>query len=159
MKSESSIDIDRPIGQVFELTNQDVPQWSNIVVEDVVTHDVNGGDVGTKFRVVTEDRGQRMEFKGVVTEYQPPHVNRCTMEGPMFVIDALYHFEDLRNGRTRVTMLSEVKGKGLFKIVFFFMNLFGNKSGCDALTRELISLKTFVESHSDSSLHAAEQHA
>lgn len=145
MQSEMSIEIDRPIEQVFELTLGDVSQWSIIVVEDEVIKDVNDGDVGTKFRVVTEEHGKRMEFAGEVIEHRPPERNAIRLVGQYFDIEAHYTFEDLRNWRTRVTQKSTVTGKGFFKIMLYFMGFFMKKSSCDALKKELESLKSYVE--------------
>jgi len=147
MKSEISIEIDRPIEQVFDLTIRNVAKWSSIVVEDEVIEDRNDGDVGTKFRVVTDERGKRMEFAGEVTEHRPPNMTRSKMVGQHFDIDAKYLFEDLRNGRTRVTQESTVTGKGIFKLMMFCMGIFMKKSSCDAELKELESLKAFVESN------------
>ena len=61
MKSEASVEIDRPIEQVFELTNENVSKWSTVVVEDEVIEDRNNGDVGTKFRIVMFFRGRFMQ--------------------------------------------------------------------------------------------------
>jgi hypothetical protein len=61
MESTSSIEIDRPIEAVFDYTLNRISEWSIIVVEDEVTSDGPVG-VGTTFRTVTEERGDRMEF-------------------------------------------------------------------------------------------------
>lgn len=143
MKSEASVEIDRPIDEVFRLTNEHVAEWSIIVAEDEVI-DKKPNGVGTTFRTVTEERGKRMEFQGVVTKHDPPHVNAVRMTGDMFDIEAEYTFEDL-SGRTRVTQKSVVTGKGLFGA---FLKLFGwmmNKSSCKAQGNELQSLKKFCE--------------
>ncbi len=66
MQSETSIEIDRPIDDVFRLTNDHVAEWSIIVVEDEVLNE-KPGVVGTTFRTVTEERGKRMVFQGLVT--------------------------------------------------------------------------------------------
>lgn len=47
MKSEISIEIDRPIAEVFEYTNNNVPEWSDTVVSDEVIEEKEGGGVGT----------------------------------------------------------------------------------------------------------------
>ncbi len=148
MKTESSIEIDRPIGDVFRLTNDHVAEWSIIVVEDDLIDETPDG-VGTTFRTVTEERGQRMVFEGVITRHDPPHLNAIHLRGDSFDIDAEYTFEDL-SGRTRVTQRSSVTAKGWFKI---FLLLFGwvmRKSSCDAASQELESLKRFCESQPDS---------
>ena len=36
MKNEASVEIDRPIEEVFRLTNEHIPEWSIVVVEDQV---------------------------------------------------------------------------------------------------------------------------
>ena len=143
MKSEGSVEIDRPIGEVFRLTNDHVAEWSTIVVENEVFDEKPEG-VGTTFRTVTDDRGRRMEFRGVVTRHEPPHASAIHMTGDMFDLDVVYLFEDL-GGRTRVTQISDVTGKGFFKV---FLGLFGwlmKGSSCAALDKELQGLKAFCE--------------
>jgi uncharacterized protein YndB with AHSA1/START domain len=145
MRNDSSVEINRPIEEVFLLTNNHVAEWSIIVVEDEVL-DAKPEGVGTTFRTVTEDHGKRMEFQGIVTRYEPPHVSAVQLTGSMFDIETEYTFEDLA-GRTRVTQTAVVHGKGLF---WWFMVLFGwlmNKSHCKASEKELESLKRFCENH------------
>ena len=143
MQSTASIVIDRPIEEVFRLTNECVPEWSIVVVgeeRDEQTPHV----VGSTFRTITQDHGRRMEFQGVVTDYTPPTFSAVELTGQAFDIRAEYVFEDL-GGKTRVTQKSEVQGKGLFK---FFFPLFGwlmKKSSCQAAQHEMESLKRFCE--------------
>ncbi|MDA1054656.1 MAG: SRPBCC family protein [Planctomycetota bacterium] len=148
MKNEGSVEIDRPIDEVFRLTNEDVAKWSIIVVEDELIDEGSKG-VGARFRTVTEDRGNRMEFQGVVTAYDPPHALAITMTGKMFDIAAAYSFEDL-GGRTKVTQLSNVTGKGFMKLFFLLCGWMMNKASCDALAKELNSLKKHCETQSGS---------
>lgn len=143
MRSETSIEIDRPIDDVFRLTNDHVAEWSIVVVEEEVL-DKKPEGVGTTFRTVTEDHGKRMEFQGIVTQYDPPRFSAVRMTGEMFDIEAEYTFEDLA-ARTRVTQKSNVTGKGFFKIFLFLFGWLMNKSSCKALEKELNSLKTFCE--------------
>ena len=143
MKSESSIEIDRPIEDVFRLTNDHVADWSIIVVEDDVVKETPDR-VGTTFRTVTEERGQRMVFEGVITRHDPPHLNAVHLKGDSFDIDAEYTFEDL-SGRTRVTQRSSVTPKGWFKVILFLFGWLMKKSSCKALNDELASLKRFCE--------------
>jgi hypothetical protein len=143
MNNDGSVVIDRPIDEVFRLTTEHVAEWSIIVIGDEVIEKKPGG-VGSTFRTVTEEGGRKMVFEGVVVRYEPPFVNAVHMTGAMFDIDAVYFFEDL-GGRTRVTQKSSVAGKGFFKV---FLALFGwmmNKSSCQALEKELQSLKAFCE--------------
>ena len=116
MKTESSIEIDRPIQDVFTYTTEKVAEWSLTVIEDEVI-EVKPGGTGSTFRVVTEERGQRMEFEGVVTRNEPPTAHAVFLKGSHFDIEAEYAFEDL-GGRTRVTQRSTVKAKGMLKAMF-----------------------------------------
>ncbi len=144
MLTEKSVEIDRPIDEVFDYTTKNVAEWSTIVVADEVINEKPEG-VGTTFRCVTADRGRRMEFQGVVTRHEPPTAHTVVMTGKQFDIEAEYLFEDL-GGRTRVTQLSTVKGKGLTKVMFALLGWLMKKSGCDAVERELANLKRLLES-------------
>ena len=142
MKSHAAIEIDKPIDEVFPRTNEDVATWSLTCVEDELLEDKDG--VGTTFRIVTEERGRRMDFDGVVTKWEPPTLSGVYLTGKQFDIDVDYVFEDL-GGRTRVSVSSVVTGKGLFKLMLAVMGVFFRKSGCDAQSRELESLKSYCE--------------
>ena len=143
MHSLASIEIDRPIDEVFNYTNKKVAEWSLTVVEDKLIEDKDG--VGTRFLCVTEENGRRMEFDGVVTVWQPPTTSAISLTGKSFDIEAEYRFEDL-GGRTRVTQESHVSGKGFVKVVFFLFGWLMNKQGCKAVNNELESLKEKLES-------------
>ena len=144
MQTEGSVEIDRPIHEVFRLTTEDVAKWSIVVVEDEVI-EVKPQGVGTRFRTVTEERGQRMEFQGVVTAHDPPYATAVKMIGPMFDIEAAYTFEDL-GYRTKVTQFSTVTGKGFLKLFFLLCGWMFKKASRDALAKELNSLKAYCES-------------
>jgi hypothetical protein len=143
MQTEKSVEIERSIEDVFNYTTKKVAEWSIIVVEDEVIEEKPEG-VGTKFRTVTEDRGSRMEFEGVITHHEPPTAHAVLMKGKQFDIKAEYFFEDI-GGHTRVTQRSTVKAKGLLNIVFFLFGWLMRKSSCDALERELSNLKQLME--------------
>lgn len=143
MKSELSVEIERPIAEVFELTNGNVAEWSITCVEDELLEE-KPGMVGSTFRLVTEDRGRRMELRGVVMEYEAPTLNAITMEGDAFKIDARYLFEDL-GGRTRVTQQTAVEGKGFTKVMLFLLGWAMRGSACKAQQKELASLKRYCE--------------
>ena len=145
MQNEASVEIDRPIDDVFELTNNHVGEWSIIVVEDEVINE-NPKGIGTTFRTVTEENGKRMEFLGKVTRWDPPNVSAIHLTGKMFDIDAEYTFENL-SGRTRVTQNSVVTGKGFFKMVLLLFGWMMKKSSCEATENELESLKRFCEEY------------
>ncbi len=144
MIQRASIEIDRPIDEVFEYTNHNVPKWSLTVVSDEVIEQTPE-EVGTTFLCVTENQGQRMEFQGTVTHYEPPKFSAVELVGAQFDIEARYAFEDL-GGRTRVTQVSSVKPKTLaFKIIFGCFGWLMKKSSCNAANKEMESLKRHLE--------------
>jgi hypothetical protein len=143
MKQQASVEIDRPIEEVFEYTNQHVAEWSLTVVEDQVIEEKPEG-VGTTFLCITEDHGQRMEFQGVVTRHEPPNVSAIQLTGKSFDIEVEYVFEDL-GSNTRVTQRSIVAPKGFLKIIFFLFGWMMHKAGCKAAENELANLKRLLE--------------
>jgi len=143
MRQQASVEIDRPIDEVFEYTNRKVAEWSPTVVEDEMIEEKPDG-VGSTFRCVTEDHGRRMEFEGVITRHEPPNVSAIRMTGQHFDIDAEYLFEDL-GGRTRVTQRSSVAPKGFLKVFFFLFGWMMRKAGCKAAENELANLKRLLE--------------
>lgn len=145
MHTIGSIEIDRPIDEVFRLTNNHVAEWSPTVVEEKILHQTEG-EVGTTFRVVTEENGRQMEFDGVVTRYEPPYASSVELTGSAFDIVADYRFEDL-SGRTRVTQESSVNGKGFTKLIFLLCGWMMKCAGRKALQKEFESLKQFCEAH------------
>ncbi len=143
MQTTMSVEIDRPINEVFDYTIHNVSEWSTIVVKDEVIDEKPEG-VGTTFRVTTEEKGRRLEFEGVVTRHEPPTAHAILMKGDQFDIKAEYLFEDL-GGRTRVTQRSEVFGKGFVKVMFFVFGWMMMKSSRNALGNELLNLKRVME--------------
>ena len=149
MRNKGSIEIDRPIDDVFRYTMKNVAEWSITVVEDKVIDNVGDGDVGTTFLCVTEDHGRRMEFQGTVTRHEPPNVSASRLVGKQFDIEVEYHFEDI-GGRTRVTQRSIVTPKGfVMKTFFLCCGWMMNKTSCTALNNELASLKQNLEGGAD----------
>lgn len=143
MRTEGSVDINRPIDGVFERTVDHVADWSTIVVEEEVIEKKPDG-VGTTFRSVTEERGKRMEFQGVVTKHDPPFLNAIEMTGEMFDLEVEYTFKDLE-GNTRVTQRSKVAAKGFFKVMLFAIGWMMKKANCKALEKELNCLRVYCE--------------
>ena len=144
MRTELSVEIDRPIAEVFEYTTNHVAEWSLTVVEEEVLEEKPEG-VGTIFRLVTEEQGGRMEFHGIVACHEPPTASAVHMIGQYFDIDVAYLFEDL-SGRTRVTQTVAVTPKGFLKVPFFIFGLVIKRSGCKAQEKELTNLKRLLES-------------
>ena len=144
MRTETTVEIDRPIEEVFEYSLNNVVEWSLTCVEDEVLEDRNDGGVGTRFRIVTEENGRKMPFEGVVTRHEPPRESAIHLDGQFFEIDVHYLFEDL-DGRTRVTQRSVVGGKGFVKVMFTLFGWAIKGAGCKTQENELQSLKRHCE--------------
>lgn len=143
MKSNGSIEIEAPIEQVFDAATNQIPEWSSVIVEDEVLHETPEG-VGSTFRCITEDRGNRMEFAGLVTGHEPPTRTAVTLTGKQFDIEIECRLEDL-GGRTRYTQFSTVRGKGLFKLILLLAGPFTKRANCEAFEKEQASLKAYCE--------------
>jgi len=154
MKYEVSVVIDSPIELVFDLATNQTPQWSKVVVEDEVIHETEDGGVGTVLRIVTEDRGRRMEFEGEVTHFDPPHASAIRMVNNMLVIESAFRLEDL-SGSTRITQLAMVKGRGLFRPVMWLMGIVASKASCKASEDELRRLKKYCEDYEEQKVESS----
>ena len=145
IKSSGSIEISRPIHEVYDYTVNNVAEWSLTVVEDIPIDPKPNNGVGTTYRCVTEDRGQRMTFDGVVTKAEPPNLSVSELTGDSFDIEVAYAFEDLGDS-TRVTQVSIVRPKSFItRIMFKLMAGMASKAGCEATQKELVSLKRHME--------------
>jgi hypothetical protein len=120
MQAEASVEMNRPIEEVFDFTNAYVAEWSVTVVEDAVIEETPDR-VGTTFKCLTQSQGKEIEFQGVVTRWERPHVSVSELVGDSFDIKVSYFFEKTPEG-TRVTQKSIVSPKGFLKVFFF---LFG----------------------------------
>lgn len=144
MQNETSIIIDGPIDKVFDLTLNNVAEWSNVVTREEILEDRNNGGVGTRMLIYTSDRGNEMVFDSEVINLDRPHTSAIKMTGKHFDIEAAYHFEDL-GGRTKMTQFSTVEGKGFTKFMFSMFGWLMKRASCDAQNKELCSLKAYVE--------------
>jgi len=133
MKTIGNIEIDRPIEAVFDYTVNNVPEWSETVVEETVVEKTTDG-VGSRFHVLTRDPGgKEMPFDGTVTLNERPTAQTVVMIGKKFDIEASYTFEDL-GGRTRVNLISIVTPMGFaMKLMFPLIGRLGQRAGCKAL--------------------------
>ena len=100
--------------------------------------------IGSTFRCVTENEGRRMEFDGVVTRHDPPHLNTTQMTGESFDVEVEYRFEVLAD-RTRVTEISHITPKGIWLVIFFLFGWLLKSSSSAAAQEALDNLKVFCE--------------
>lgn len=151
IKTEASVEIDCPIDEVFDYTTTHVAEWSITVIEDEPLETMPDGGVGSTFRCVTANNGQRLEMQGTVTQHEPPHKSAVHLVSAPFDIHALYLFEDLGRS-TRVTQVSVITARGfLFRVMFRIAGFFIRRSGCEAGLRELQNLKRCMESPDNAS--------
>ncbi len=143
MQTEISVEIDAPIEQVFDYAINNTKEWSTLIVDDTVINETPEV-VGSTFRIVTEERGRRLEFEGAVTHHDPPNAHSVYLKNDMFDLDVEYRFEDL-GGRTRLTQGSTVHGKGFVKVMFSLFGWAMKKSSSDSGESELNNLKRIVE--------------
>lgn len=143
METYGSIEINRPIEEVFDYTMNNATEWSNIMEEHEMIHETEDG-VGSTFRLVTVDRGRRMDFEGEVTHHRPPTESAIVMRGKQFDLEVAYQFEDL-GGSTKVSQRSVVHAKGFMKVMMVLLGWMMKKSSCDALDKEFASLKQKLE--------------
>ena len=145
MKTAGSIEIDRPIEVFFDYTINNVPEWSETVVEETVLEKNSHGNT-KRFHMVTKDhKGKPMEFEGEVTVDTPPTTHTGVMKNEVFEMEATYSFEDL-GGRTRVDLVSDVTPKSFgMKLMFLLFGWLGKNAGCKALQNELSCLKEKAE--------------
>ena len=118
MTTAGSVEIDKPIAEVFDYTVNNVAEWSVTVVEEKVIEQTTDG-AGSRFHVLTSDPGGKpMELDGTVTLNERPTAQTVVMIGKQFDIEAAYTFGDLGE-RTRVTQTSVVTPKGfMMKLMF-----------------------------------------
>ena len=118
MESSVSVDINRPLPEVFRYTNENVSDWSITVVENEVLEETPE-KVGSRFRMLTQDRGRQMEMTGEVIRYEENRLSEVFLVGQGFEISAFYIFEDLGNGVTRVTETAQSIPRESQKSSFF----------------------------------------
>lgn len=143
MESKISLEIECPIESVFRITNEQVAEWSLIVVANNVLDEGQRG-LGARFQTITEDQGVRLVFDGVVTCYEPPFKCAVRLTGKMFDIETEYHFEEAF-GKTRATQMSQLRGKGFFQVYTFLFGWFMKRGWLGNARKELESLKRFCE--------------
>ena len=150
MRTTLSVDIDCPIDEVFDYTLRNVVEWSHTVIEDVLLEETPE-HVGTRFRIVTEENGRRMEFDGTVVSHDPPFSSAILLRGRHFDIEVEYLFEDL-GGRTRVAQQSKVHARGATKLIMILFGWLMKRSGRKALEKELANLKRILETRDSPAL-------
>jgi uncharacterized membrane protein len=117
MRVEESIEIDRPVEEVFAYVAkpENLPEWSNLAVE---VKDVSGpfGE-GDTFTTVGKFLGRRLEttYERISIEPNRRYTDRAA-GGPVPDQAWTYTFEELPAGATRLTRAVEGEPGGFFKL-------------------------------------------
>lgn len=141
----SSVEIDRPISEVFKLASypEHQPLWWSAI--DEVDSDGRTG-TGTPVRQVLRILGRRMKFEGSVVGFEEDSL--VEIRGSDHTDFAFRHRFEARDGQTRVTYEMEIDTQGVWKA--------GTESARTVLQGEvdlsLSNLKLLLEAHED--LHA-----
>jgi uncharacterized protein YndB with AHSA1/START domain len=116
VKVEASVDIKRPIAEVFAYVTDPsrTPEWSSLTLESSLE---GGGPivVGSRIRVIGKFLGRRSESTAEVTQYDPPRKFAMRyISGPVH-LELERHLESTGEGtRYRSTIVGE--SGGLFKL-------------------------------------------
>jgi uncharacterized protein YndB with AHSA1/START domain len=117
INAERSIDIDRPIGEVFAFVGdqRNTPRWQAGLVAVRRTSD-GPPAVGTTHALVRNFMGRRMEATNEYVAYEPDRIITFrTTSGPV-PLEASYLFEPTTGG-TRLTSRIKMQAAGLFGLL------------------------------------------
>ncbi len=144
MKQSHHVDIQSTPDKVFYWLDdaERVMQWIEGVVENEDL-EVKEGHVGFTFRQVYEN-GRKMEFQGIVTDYEKDRRLGLSMVGQFFDLDVDYVLEP-RGSSTRLTQNSSARFKGLWKLMGPLMGPFMKKAGLKKLNEDFARLKALCE--------------
>ena len=140
-KFENSIDIDKPIGEVFDVVAdfERFPDWRTGLLDAKVT---SAGPVGkgTTYLYDMKTMGKVIETSGLVEDYQPPDGYSWKSTSGPFPISGKIILEPV-NGGTRLTERLEVDPGGFFKLAEPLMV----KQQQRQMEKDLIQLKELLE--------------
>ena len=146
MKSTTVTVIDAPATNVFvwlEDTDK-MKQWLPNLVEDTPLTETPD-KIGSRFKQVYHERGKDMEMIGEVTEYSENERMRAFITADMFDLDVDYHLKALSSAHTELTQYTEIKFKGLIKIMSPLMLLMSKFSSKDPTAEAHATLKALCE--------------
>lgn len=119
-KFEATVDIDRPVEEVFAFLadGRNDPKFSPRVLEISRTPE-GPTTVGTVFRSTVKDAGltTRREFR--ISEFESPRMMRWNeiSKNAVTASEGGYDLEALPDGRTRVRIFNVLEGHGLGKLI------------------------------------------
>ncbi len=116
MKVDATIDINRPVEEVFAYVTdtRNQPEWSSSVLEASLEGSGPIG-VGSRMKSVAKFLGRKIDVTAEVTEYDPNRkFSARSLSGP-FKGESEFRFETTDQG-TRLRLLAEGETGGLFKL-------------------------------------------
>jgi uncharacterized membrane protein len=123
IRVEQSVEINRPIEEVFSYTSkaENFPEWGATVVEVRQEEEARGRDSlreGVRFTLVQQALGRRFEAPFEVTDYEPNrrYAHRGT-EGHPVPVTMIFTCEPLSSDGARFTPRIEVQPGGFFGLV------------------------------------------
>jgi len=120
IRVEESIEINRPVEEVFSYTSnpENFPEWAATVRE--VRQDAPGGPLreGERFTATQQALGRRFEAPFEVIDYEPNrrYAHRGTGEHPV-PVTMVFAYEPLSSDGTRFTPRIEAEPGGFFRLV------------------------------------------
>ena len=116
MHVEESIEIDRPLNEVFDYVAnpENLPEWSSLAIEVDAPEPLNEGDT---FITVGKFLGRRFETPFERASYEPNrrYTDRAA-GGPIPDQEWTYTFDEVSEGTTRLTRAAEGEPGGFFKL-------------------------------------------
>ncbi len=145
MRVEESVEINRPLEEVFDYAAnpENLPEWSGLVQE--VRKETQGPlEEGARFTTVAKFLGRRFETPFEVSVHEPPrrHTDRST--GGPFPQEYTHIFEEVAEGRTRLTQVSEGEPGGFFRLAGPLLEMAGRRQ----FRADLETLKDLLEAGS-----------
>jgi uncharacterized protein YndB with AHSA1/START domain len=143
ISAESSVTIDRPVGEVFafvtDTTNE--PKWHSEVIEATKTSEGPIG-VGTSFSVVIKFMGKK-EGRWEIVEFEPNRREVIRVTAKPLSPTLTYRFEQA-DGGTRFTRHIDLEPTGFFKIMKGMMRKMMEKgnAGFLATLKRVLEAKT-----------------
>ena len=117
MRVEESVEIDRPVGEVFSYATdpEHFPEWAGIIIE--VRREGTGKlAVGDRFTTVNKFLGRRWETPLEVTVHERNRLHSHRSTGGPLPQEYTTAFEETAGGGTRMTQVLEGEPGGFFRL-------------------------------------------
>ncbi len=158
MQASASVDIERPIEQVWELASgiERMPEWTRGVSEPRMTSE-GGMALGATFVSKYTHRDESFDVDYEVTEYDPPRRRQISsLDGP-FPFTGTLTLEAIEGG-TRVTNAVRAGSDALItSVMFVLLRPLLRRGMRNQLQRELENLRALVEGPADAASEAASE--